>query len=443
MTRLTGSSQFFSLDQYLLEKMTPPLKSALLVWCCGALFYLIAFFHRVAPAVITAELMRDFAISAAALGNLSALYFYSYVAMQIPTGILADRWGPRRLLSVASLVTSVGALLFALAPGIIFAGAGRLLVGASVAVAFVGVLKIAANWFAPRYYALLSGMALFFGILGAVSAGPPLRLAVDLWGWRSVMSVSALVTLAIALLTWLLVRDYPSDRGYNDYGGGRPVKGKTGSAAAGIGQVFGHRNTALLCIIPAGVVGSVLSFAGLWGVPYLTTHYGLATAEAASLTSALLVAWAVGGPFFGWLSDRLGNRKRIYLSGCGIALAGWAVVVYLPGIPLAALAVALLITGFASGCMIISFAFVRESVPAALAGTSAGVVNMGVMSGPMLLQPAVGLVLDRLWLGEVAEGVRLYGADAYRAGFTLMVLWMVVSFVLLFFTRETGCRQLA
>ncbi|HSL40628.1 MAG TPA: MFS transporter, partial [Desulforhopalus sp.] len=256
------------------------------------------------------------------------------------------------------------------------------------------------------------------------------------------MIVSALVTLAIALLTWLLVRDYPSDRGYDDYGGGRPVKGKTGNAAAGISQVFGHRNTVLLCIIPAGVVGSVLSFAGLWGVPYLTTHYGLATAEAATLTSALLVAWAVGGPFFGWLSDRLGNRKRIYLSGCGIALAGWAVVVYLPGIPLAALAVALLVTGFASGCMIISFAFVRESVPAALAGTSAGVVNMGVMSGPMLLQPAVGLVLDRLWLGEVAEGVRLYGAEAYRAGFTLMVLWLVVSFVLLFFTRETGCRQL-
>jgi MFS family permease len=156
-----------------------PQRAAWFVWGLGALFYLMGFFHRVAPAVMTEELMREFNINAAALGNLSAFYFYSYVAMQIPTGILADTWGPRRLLTIGSLVAGIGTLLFALAPQIIWANLGRLLIGGSVAVAFVGLLKVANNWFPPPHYAMVSGVALFFGIIGAVFAGTPLRLLLN------------------------------------------------------------------------------------------------------------------------------------------------------------------------------------------------------------------------------------------------------------------------
>ena len=112
----------------------PPARLAWAIWSLGALVYLVAFFQRVAPAVMTEQLMADFAIGGAALGNLSAFYFYAYVAMQIPTGLLADRWGPRRLLASGTAVASVGGLLFALAPGFELAAAGRLLVGASVGV---------------------------------------------------------------------------------------------------------------------------------------------------------------------------------------------------------------------------------------------------------------------------------------------------------------------
>ena len=124
---------------------TPPLRIAWLVWSLGALLYLMGFFQRVAPAVMTDELMRTFSINAAGLGSLSALYFYSYVAMQIPTGILADRWGPRRLLTLGTLIAAIGAVMFALAPDFAWAAAGRLLIGGSVAVAFVCLLKVAGN----------------------------------------------------------------------------------------------------------------------------------------------------------------------------------------------------------------------------------------------------------------------------------------------------------
>lgn len=418
--------------------------AGLFVWSFGAIFYLMGFFHRVAPAVITGELMRDFQISASALGKLSAFYFYSYVAMQIPTGVLADRWGPRRLLTLGALAATIGAVMFALAPGFAWAAVGRLLIGGSVAVAFVGLLKVAANWFSPHRFAMISGLALLFGIIGAVFAGTPLRIMVDQYGWRNVVLFSAVVTIFVGVGTWLFVRDYPHEKGFTDFSNSSSAteEGNNTGIIAGILQVFTYRNTLLLFIVPGGIVGSLLTFSGLWGVPYLTTLHGLSPSDSAALSSALLVAWAVGGPFFGWLSDRLKNRKMLYLVGCGISIAGWIMIVPVKNVPLILLVPILIITGFSSGCMIISFAFAKESVPIHLAGTVSGVINMGVMSGPMILQPVVGWVLDRMWTGDMAAGVRLYDVGAYRSGFSLMLAWIALSFILLLFTRETGCRQM-
>ncbi len=153
------------------HKSLPPLRLSWTIWGLAAALYLFAFFQRVAPGVMTSELSVEFGLSAAALGNLSALYFYSYVAMQIPTGILADIWGPRRLLTAGALVAGLGSLMFAFSSDIGLAGIGRLLIGGSVAVTFVSMLKLAHHWFLPRQFALASGMALFVGIVGSRVCG--------------------------------------------------------------------------------------------------------------------------------------------------------------------------------------------------------------------------------------------------------------------------------
>lgn len=419
-----------------------PLRLAWLVWGVGALFYLMAFFQRVAPAVMTDALMREFNIGAAALGNLSALYFYSYVAMQIPTGIIADRWGPRRLLSLGALVAGIGTLLFALAPGMLLVGTGRLVIGASVAVAFVGLLQLSNNWFPPQHYAMAAGMALFVGIVGAVGAGPPLRLLVETFGWRATILVSSLATFGIAAAIWILVRDHPHDKGFADW---RPLQSgpttpRRRSVPAGLREILRYRNTRLLFLAPGGLVGPVLTFSGLWGVPFLTTHHGLTPARASMLTTSLLVAWAIGGPLFGWLSDHIGRRKPLYIGGCALSLAGWLPAIFVHPLPLPALLAALTFAGFGSGCMIISFAFVKESVPASLSGTATGLINMGVMSGPMVLQPLVGWVLDMGWQGRIMDGLRLYGLETYQTAFGLMLCWTVLALLLLLRTHETHCR---
>ena len=418
----------------------PPAALAWLVWGLGALLYLIGFYQRVAPAVITDQLMAEFAIGAAALGNLSGFYFYSYVAMQIPTGVIADRWGPRRLLTLGAGVAALGTALFASATSLWWANAGRLLIGASVAVAFVSMLKLASHWFAPRQYALASGMALLTGVVGAVAAGVPLSLLVDVFGWRAVMGVSAGLTMLLCFATWWLVRDDPAEAGYASHFQGAHQHHEPTPILRGLLEVLSYRNIWILLLTPVGLTGAILTFAGLWGVPYLRQVHGLEAKTAATITSTLLVAWALGGPLLGAWSERIGKRKPLYVLTTIIALAGWTAIIFLP-LPLWLLITVLVPVGFASGNITIGFACAKESLPLRLTGTASGVCNMGPLVGGMLLQPAVGWMLDRHWTGALANGARTYDAAAYQAGFSLIFGAVMVSILLIAFLRETNCKQ--
>jgi MFS family permease len=258
------------------------------------------------------------------------------------------------------------------------------------------------------------------------------------------MLASAFITFAVCACIWLIVRDDPNDKGFDGYKDATTTSKNEHHYRifTGLRDIFKYKNTVLLIVIPGGIVGCLLTFSGLWGVPFLTTYYGMPATEAAALASALLITWAIGSPIFGGLSDRIGRRKPLYLIGCSLSLVSWGFIIYYPDLPLAAAVALLLVCGFASGSMIITFAFAKESVPSHLAGTVTGIANMGVMLGPTLLQPAVGWVLDKNWQGDMLSGVRIYSIDAYRTGFSLMIAWIALALVLLLFTKETRCRQL-
>jgi MFS family permease len=399
----------------------------------------------VAPAVLTRELTVDFALSAAALGNLSAFYFYSYVAVQIPTGLLADRWGPRRVLGLGAALTAAGTLLFALAPSVAWANAGRLAIGAAAGVAFVSMLKLASHWMPARQFAFASGVALFVGVVGATLAGTPLRIAVDAFGWRPVMAASAAVCAGVAAAIWWVVRDDPSECGYASYhphsaGAGSGARGP--SIAAQLRDALACRNVRLLFLVPGGAAGIMLTFAGLWGVPFLMSQHGFSPRGAATMASAMLVCWSIASIAFGPLSERLGRRKPVYFGGLAATLALWAVIVLVPRLPTALLVAVLLGLAVANGTFVLTFAFAKESAPARVGGTVSGIANMGVMFAGMVMQPLVGYVLDRHWDGRTVAGVRVHDFAAWQAGFALMLAWTAASIVLLAFTRETYCKPL-
>jgi MFS family permease len=420
---------------------TPPAVLAWSIWGLGAALYLIGFYQRVAPAVITDQLMTEFAIGGAALGNLSAFYFYSYVVMQIPTGVIADRWGPRRLLTAGAGIAALGSAIFAFAPDIFWANFGRLLIGGSVAVAFVSMLKLASHWFSPQHYALAAGLALLTGVCGGVVAGVPLRLLVEAFGWRAVMAVTAALTALLCAAIWLRVRDDPLECGYASHFHGSHESLAPVSVWRGLKQILSYRNVWIITLVPIGFSGAVLTFAGLWGVPYLRQVHGLDPKSAAAITSTLLVAWALGGPTMGSWSQKMGRRKPLYLITSVIALLGWSAIIFLP-LPLWVLVALLIPTGFASGNITIGFAWTRESVPPQLVGTASGFVNMGPLMGGMFLQPAVGWMLDQRWSGTLAAGVKVYDAAAYRAGFSIMFAAVVTAALLILGARESYCRQM-
>lgn len=420
----------------------PPAGLAWLVWGLAAALYLAAFFQRVAPAVLTQELAREFALNAAALGNLSAFYFYSYVAMQIPTGLIADRWGPRKLLAAGGALTALGTAFFALAPGLAAANAGRLLIGAGAGVAFVCMLKLASHWMAPHRFAFASGAALFVGMLGATLAGVPLRLASDALGWRAVMAASAVATALVTLAIWFVVRDDPQERGYASHFPPHASAGAGTSIGSDLREVLGYRNTLLLLLVPGALSGIVLTFGGLWGVPFLTSNYGMTTPEAAARASLLLVTWSLSSMAYGPISERMGKRKPLYIGGVLAAMALWSAIIFVPGWSRATITVLIAAVGACAGVLVLNFAFAKESVPARLAGTASGIANMGVMFGGLVMQPLVGFMLDHQWSGTMAGGVRVYGFTAYRDGFALILAWGALALVLLALTRETRCRQL-
>ena len=167
----------------------------------------------------------------------------------------------------------------------------------------------------------------------------------------------------------------------------------------------------------------MLTFAGLWGVPYLVQVHGMTRSEAAGFTTAMLFGFAVGGPLLGALSDRLGRRKLPYLGAALVHAAGWACFLLLPDISPAARYLLFAVIGFFAGGLIIGFAFVREATHPGAAGTVAGVVNMAVLGFAAIQQSAIGWILDRNWQGAMSEGARLYDAAAYQAAF----LWLGVS----------------
>ena len=424
------------------QKRYPPAALAWLVWGLGAAFYFAGFFHRVAPAVMIDHLMADFHIGAAELGNFSAFYFYSYFLMQVPTGILSDYWGPRRLLTAGALVGACGTFLFASASAISTANLARLLVGGAAGVAYVSLLQLSTRWFAPRFFATVIGIALFCGVGGAVSAGVPLHFLVSHFGWRPVMFGVSAVLLLIGAAVWTIVRDDPAERGYRSF---FPPGPKAAFSAAALRRdlitILGYRNTWFISLVGCGLTGPVLTFAGLWGVPFLTTLYGMPTAASSAITSTLLICYAVGAIGLGMLSDRIGLRKPVMLAGSAVAFLCWIPILFFPRLPHELLIALVIIEGLSAGTVTLGFAFLKETLPARFAGTVSGIYNMGSILGAMILQPAVGWLLDFAWRGTLSGGARIYDPDAYRLGFLPIAAFAAVALLSIGFASETGSRR--
>ncbi len=406
-----------------------------IVWFLGSLCFFFAFFQRVTPGVMVDELMRDFAVTAAVVGNLTAFYYYAYASLQIPIGVMVDRWGPRRMLTVAIALSAVGGLIFAATENLWLAYLGRMLIGVGSAVGWVGTLKLIAIWFPARRFALLSGMTSALGMVGAIAGQAPVAAMVDYFGWRGTLVIIAAMAIVLAAAIWLIVRDRPTV-------GGDAKTLSMGELMRGVRGTLKTPQTWIIAVLCGMLTAPQAAFAAVWGVPYLMQAFGLSRIEAAGTVSFLLLGWGIGSPLGGWFSDYIGRRKLPLLMGASIALVTMSCIVGIPGLPLGVVQGLLVVNGIGSATMVLCFATAREHNVAEAGSVAVALVNTATMAFSAASQPLIGWILDINWDGRMESGARVYDIVAFRWGLLALVGCGVFAVVAALLVRETYCRHL-
>ena len=404
------------------------------MWGLAAFFYFYEVFLQVSPGVMVPELMRAFSINAAVLGNIAALYFYIYAPMQIPVGVLIDRYGSRRLMTLAVACCAFGSLLFSVANGLGMAGIGRLFIGFGAAFAVVSCLNISAVWFPVKRFAFLTGLMVTIGSLGAISAEAPLALLVGSLGWRGSMLILATIGLVLCILVWFCIRDKQNPQI-------EAIHNRRAPLLAGLLKIIKHKQSWIISIYGGLVFAPTSIFGGLWGVPFLMTAYHLDRPTAAGVISMLFIGWVVGGPVGGWYSDYISRRLPVlYIASIG-ALVTLTTVIYVPNLTLFYLNILLFAFGFFSSWFLPAFSVIKEIHSASTTGTALGFMNALNMVGGAAGQPFVGFLLDLGWQGQMLEGVRVYTLGNFRTALLAIPIMLAISMVFVPFIRETHCRS--
>ncbi len=397
--------------------------------------YILVYFHRLCPAVVAVDMMRDLHAGGALLGLLGSAYFYPYAIMQLPAGLLSDSWGPRRTITLFFTIAFAGSLLLGFAPSLFWAIVGRTLVGLGVSMLFVPTIKVLAEWFRIREFATMTAILMAMGGLGSLTAATPLALLSNWMGWRLSFVIVGILTLLVAILVWLFVRDRPADLGWPS-----PSE-PSGPAPPPIGLAEGMKKV-LTCpgFWPVAIwfffdCAVFFSFGGLWGGPYLMQVYGLSKAEAGQILSMIAIGMIVGSPLLSFLSNRVfqGRKPVLVLSSFVVLCLTALLAFYTDGIPLLGLYLISLGLGiFSSAVVVIGFTTTKELFPVQMAGTSTGLVNLFPFAGGAVFQPVLGYLLERH--GQIEGAFTLAG---YEEAFLALFVCGIIAFLATLFLQET------
>ncbi|GGI91899.1 MFS transporter [Legionella impletisoli] len=414
---------------------------AWLICSLGAVYYAYEYFLRIAPSVMEPQLRNHFNLSASGFGFLSAFYYYAYVPMQLPVGVLMDRYGPRRLLTLACLLCVIGTFLFAGTTLFAVAASGRFLVGLGSSFAFVGVLKLATIWLPEDKLAMVAGMAAALGTIGAMVGDNILGSMVFNLGWQPTVYITGFFGIGLAVLLWFGIKDNKRKTRKS----GTIDSFKKNMVDLGIiaknGQIWINGFYGCLVYLPTTV------FAELWGIPYLRHAYGMTESGAHFANSLLFLGFTIGAPLMGFISDKLHRRKPPMIVGATGAAFIMMFILYMPGLNHYTLYALMLMLGILYSAQAIVFAVGRELSPKEAAGTAIAMTNMIVMIGAMFLQPLVGALLDwssHMHVISVPVEVlpldkmsQFYTADDYQFAMSIIPLGILIAAILTLFLRET------
>lgn len=405
------------------------------IWFLSALFMFYKYAIEVSPSVMTNHLMSQFHIDGTQLGNLAACYFYAYLIMQIPAGLLLDRFGPRKVTTAAIAICGLGGILFSSADQLFIAQMGRFLTGIGAAFAALNCLKLTANWFPTNRFAFMAGLMMTLGMLGAVGGQAPLSAFINALGWRSALFILGLAGLGLAFFFFLIVRDK------NKY---KIMEVQLTPKSANLWKNFKavmHSKQSWILSIYSGLAFAPVSvFGGLWGVPFISQAFDLSKTYAAHVVSLIFIGFAVGAPLWGWLSDAIGTRKQVMYVGTFLSTVAIFLILYAP-IPVWLLSILMFSFGFFISTFLLCFTMICEINAPTAAATAIGFMNAFDALIGALSDPLTGKFLDMGWRGEMANGARVFALSTFKWALLTLPVYLVIAVISLFFIKETYCRS--
>ena len=423
-------SALTAVESWSIQKIVPPksFSRAWIIWACAGLFYFYEMVLRASTGVMANDLMRDFSVASTSLGVLSSFYYYSYVALQIPCGVIVDRLGTRKVITFSTLLCVIGSIIFAVSDVLVFAQLGRFLIGAGSACAFLSCLKIGSDWFLPAQCAIIAGLTNMMGTLGGMVSGPPFALLMNSYGWRNATLILAAVGLGLALLCWFVIKERASKGGDDSL---MPIM-------KGLRAIVRVPQNWIIGIVGGLMYVPVSAFCELWAIPYLMQKYQIAN-DAASLASVMVyIGIAVGSPIVAKLSDLWHSRIRVIGLSALSSAALFVVTLHIDALPFWGMLGLLFVVGMLNSGQILCFAAIKETMPNAMSGTAVGFTNALVMMSGIVFQPFLGALLDLGWNGDLTvEGARLYDIDAYHIAMLAIPACLGLSCLLMKFVKES------
>lgn len=409
---------------------------AWLVWGLAAGFYFSDYMARVAPGVMHRFLQKDFGINEAGFGILTASFYIPYILMQIPVGLAADRISIRWLLTIMSIITAFGCVVFGLADGLLMASVGRMLIGFSAAFAFVCALRLATSWFPPVMLGLLAGLTQALGMLGAAAGEAPVSFLVSWVGWRHSMLIIAFIFIALAALLYQFVRDKPGkkQRRFQD------VKPESSvSMLESLRIILTHPQAWLNALYAGFLFGPTAVIGESIGPAYLQYGRDLTAHTAAFATGLIFIGWGIGGPLTGWVSDKIGRRKplMIFSALCGMCFT--SIFVFYPQMDKHFAYILFFVFGLTNTGVAIAYAVSTELHHRKVIGISIAFTNMISIFIGALMQPLVGKLVD-LVAGARAYDVETLKLTDFQFGLQILPLCSLVALILALTVKETYCK---
>ena len=407
-----------------------PTRRRWLAWGALALVFLAVNIHRLSTAVLSEQLTVDFGVTAAQLGTLHASFFAIYAVIQIPSGVLADRYGPRYAGTVGAVVLSLGAIGFSASQGYLAAFLSRTLIGLGSGIIFISILRFCANWYRVDEFATMTGLTAGIAGLGAIFATTPLAVAVDFFGWRQTVFGLALFGFFGGGAVFALARKTPAEAGLEPIENVPDQPSVTFTETVQyLRQLLGDLDQWLLSLVFFSAAGTILTIIGMWGVPYLVVVYGLGVTEASWYTLLGSIGMLIGAPLIGLISDRLGRRLLPMTLGLGGFVVVLGIIPVFGTLPLSLVAVVYFLIGLSLGFVMLPLSIVKERYPAGASGVATATVNGAGFFGAAVLPTVMGIVLDQYRTGDVVAGTVAYTEFGYRVAFAITTVAVALAFV--------------